>query len=815
MIRLVWLVLGGVALIQPAVAQPGGYAVVVSKRTLAQEEWKAVVHALTERHGAEVIPFEGAVTMARAGLTARMPGRTAFVLRPEEAGRQAVLDIHRMTRALDDDPYTDTLWGIVTGYDGAAALRLMAPEDPLLVKRGAAGCSMDLGVFESGSWYSEMDPGVWSRKVSGGEPEPMRGPQDSVPALAKAFAGSDLILTSGHATERDWRPGYRYQNGQFRCQDGVLVGVDMAGRAHPVRSAGPKVYLAAGNCLMGHVDGHDAMALAFMNSAGVRQLVGYTVVTWHGAGGWGTRDWFFNEPGRRSFADSWFANNQRITWRLKSEFPATMSISVDDWEDVDGAVAKVKDIREVDPDGRSLRENTGLIWDWNTVAFFGDPAFDCRLESRDEPWVQRLEREGDLWTLTIEGKPAADVEGRVFQWLPHRIDGIEVVEGAELNPVVTDNFVMVPGLDLINVGERRVIRFKGARSGEDAVDGLRLEGPPGHVGSAAAPRTRAELLKLADRCPPEQAEGMRRLVAAMPESDIGSVNEEFLLRNVDYAYRARAAVPWGRSIPDEVFYDHVLPYASVNERRDPWRKEFYERFIEEAKQCASPAEAMARLNVLAFKTFNVSYHPSKRPKPDQSPYESIAANYASCTGLSIMLVDACRAVCVPARFAGTARWTTVRGNHSWVEVFDREWLVIGACEPGEPGKTWFMGRAAEADASDPLKRIYAVDWGAGDTHFPLVWKRESREARACDVTPFYTRRQRTRVVVHGTTTSRPQQVTLRHGGRIVAHAPLQEGAVTVTLARGETYDAEVRCADEAAARRFKVTLDGDELVIKL
>ncbi len=37
----------------------------------------------------------------------------------------------------------------------------------------------------------------------------------------------------------------------------------------PIHSDNPKAYLAVGNCLMGHIDGPDAMALAWMNNAGV------------------------------------------------------------------------------------------------------------------------------------------------------------------------------------------------------------------------------------------------------------------------------------------------------------------------------------------------------------------------------------------------------------------------------------------------------------------------------------------------------------------------------------------------------------------
>jgi transglutaminase-like putative cysteine protease len=48
-------------------------------------------------------------------------------------------------------------------------------------------------------------------------------------------------------------------------------------------------------------------------------------------------------------------------------------------------------------------------------------------------------------------------------------------------------------------------------------------------------------------------------------------------------------------------------------------------------------------------------------------------------------VDACRSVGIPARVAGTPMWTNMRGNHTWVEVWDRDWHFIGAAEPDAAG----------------------------------------------------------------------------------------------------------------------------------
>ena len=102
---------------------------------------------------------------------------------------------------------------------------------------------------------------------------------------------------------------------------------------------------------------------------------------------------------------------------------------------------------------------------------------------------------------------------------------------------------------------------------------------------------------------------------------------------------------------------------------------------------------------------------------------------ATCTGLSIMLVEACRAVGVPARVAGIASWPGRGGNHTWVEVWDDGWHFVGAAEPDEKGldHAWFVGDAAKAiKGSTPQNAIYAVTYRTTGEFFPLVWNRPDR-----------------------------------------------------------------------------------------
>ena len=282
-----------------------------------------------------------------------------------------------------------------------------------------------------------------------------KGPTDSTKALVETLNDyeADLFVTSGHATERDWQIGFRYKNGSFRCADGRLYGLDTAGKKYPVESPNPKVYLPIGNCLMGHVDGPDAMALAFMNSAGVRQMMGYTVPTWYGYGGWGCLDYFVEQPGRYSFAEAFFANQHALVHRLATCFPGLETADVDYSGRTPSAIVASRLGEEL---GLGKQDGVGLLFDRDVVALYGDPGWDARMAPGECAYGQELKREGDVFTLTITPNAGeasfspVNANGAQRGWrpmvhfLPGRFEDIKVIEGGDLRPVVTDDFVLMP-----------------------------------------------------------------------------------------------------------------------------------------------------------------------------------------------------------------------------------------------------------------------------------------------------------------------------------------------------------------------------------
>ena len=330
---------------------------------------------------------------------------------------------------------------------------------------------------------------------------------------------------------------------------------------------------------------------------------------------------------------------------------------------------------------------------------------------------------------------------------------------------------------------------------------------------ASAGTNRSALEGAMESVPIDQRPGLIWLITHMPEADRRTLSGEYLLENVDLAYEAWNGAPWRDEISETVFFDTVLPYANINEKREAWRKSFRLKFSPLVAEAKSPTEAAAILNNRIFLMVGVKYS-TERPKPDQSPMESIDAGMASCTGLSVLLVDACRSVGIPARFVGTPLWSDGSGNHSWVEIYDDgDWHFTGAAEPTGMAldKAWFQGRAEGAIEGDSQRAIFAVTWRKVPLSFPLPWKPEDVTVGAVDVTSRY--RGESVLVPEGMARVRVRVLDAR-GDRQALPVTIrsQEGTI---LHRGTSRDDRFDANDHMEVllplgSSVQITLDGSE-----
>jgi zinc protease len=450
-------------------ASASDYAVIVSQKTAADAKWKPVVAALVDAHHGQTIFYDSDVATTLPALQKQMPRYACFVAQPDEASQEFVAAVHHLTRRLNGDPYTDCFWGIVTGYDADAALRIAKHQEPLVIHKAAGATEIALDMCDQGIWYCELDKTRAMEKRPGSSPAALPREQDSTKELAALLNDyhADLFITSGHASEHDWMIGFRYRNGFFRCSDGVVYGLNTKNEKFPIHSDNPKVYLPVGNCLMGHVDGRDCMALAYMNSAGVDQMIGYTVPTWYGYAGWGMLDYFVEQPGRYTCAEAFVASENALVHRLAVYFPELLKV-----EDGVNYRGPVNVSAEAKAAGLNEQDGRGLLYDRDVLAFYGDPAWSAKMAPRPVAWDQTLSAHDGVYTFDIKPNRGAatfdpiNTNGAqrghrpIIQFFPKRLGNVELMDGGDLKPVITEGFILLPNPGKCDPGRTYRVTFR-------------------------------------------------------------------------------------------------------------------------------------------------------------------------------------------------------------------------------------------------------------------------------------------------------------------------------------------------------------------
>lgn len=323
-----------------------GYVVAADKAN--DTDWMGVANALAKKHQAKIVRYDGREGLPRLVMELRKirPKYVCFVAPAESVGREFVAIAMQALRFLDNDPYGDAIWGIVTGYSAADALKTVSAPKAREIKSFASsmGGPNILDGWDSGFASDERTADNFWIKRPGGANEKVPTDGNIAKALADAFNSIpvDYFVTSGHARERNWQIIYNQNKGSLvHTKEAGLRFLEPGGKiAYDLTNATLRVYIGAGNCLIGHVDARACMATAWMRAAGVEQFAGYTVPSWYGFMGWGVKGLF--EEGRYSLPEAHYLENQRLLWAQKRAHPAS--------------------------------EDKGLAWDRDTFAFYGDPA---------------------------------------------------------------------------------------------------------------------------------------------------------------------------------------------------------------------------------------------------------------------------------------------------------------------------------------------------------------------------------------------------------------------------------------------------------
>lgn len=386
-----------------------GYAILVHKAIATDPQWSKVVAAFERKYQARVFTYDVPdPAAAMKELIQYAPKYVAFIANLHQANRDFVYRTKAMMRALDEDPYEDAIWGIVTGYEAEDALR-MARAEKLTVRKALSGIGGGwLEFFREGLSFSEGEKNAQFVKAPGKPVEKVKGPDDTTKSFADALNSDvyDMMSTSGHATEKGWQIGYSYENGFILSHGGKLFGRDTAGRVTEIVTRNPKIYFAPGNCLIGHISDMDCMALAWIHN-GANQFYGHTREQHRNCRSWGIVDYFVRLQGRFTFAEAVLLNRADILFK----------------------------------GGNDCCESTVL---------YGDPAWEARVSAEVPPPYEaslKFEKSGGSVSITFAVTLKEDYEGPLaLALLPQRIRKPEVKSVTEnLKTLAIDTLV---GIDL-------------------------------------------------------------------------------------------------------------------------------------------------------------------------------------------------------------------------------------------------------------------------------------------------------------------------------------------------------------------------------
>ena len=392
------------------------YVVLASESVNQDKAWQEVVDALATKHDASVILFKESPCEAKESLHTLKPRYVAIVDIPENVGRDYVIEFHHVSREMDSDIYADFMWGIITGYDAEAAMRMVNNSTEPLVVKNAVATIMELNSakwFDNYAWVDDHTKGLWGEKrgFDGEITTGMVAPEEVLPKFTELYAeyDPDLIVTAAHATQKNLEMPYSL--GNLKPRDGKLYAEDrFTGAEWDLMESGKRrVYTAVGNCLIGDMNNtKESMAAAWMNGSNAATMLGYGVTTWHGRNGWGALKYWVSNPERYTLAEAVYINQQDLIHQHNEWTPELLK---ERYNYCDGfkqelttAAGRVSEVigHEVDFDNAQDWDILGFWHDRDVLVYYGDPKWEVHLQSAGEQdYTVTSKRKGKNYVVTI------------------------------------------------------------------------------------------------------------------------------------------------------------------------------------------------------------------------------------------------------------------------------------------------------------------------------------------------------------------------------------------------------------------------------
>ncbi|MCF7858345.1 MAG: transglutaminase-like domain-containing protein [Candidatus Cloacimonetes bacterium] len=183
--------------------------------------------------------------------------------------------------------------------------------------------------------------------------------------------------------------------------------------------------------------------------------------------------------------------------------------------------------------------------------------------------------------------------------------------------------------------------------------------------------------------------------------DHQTVSSDFLIDNIDLAFKAWQEKPWSKEYNYVIFKEYILPYRCSNEPIESWRSwrgYYLDKFKDLPAKMFDPSDVLEAStlindNLKTWFKFNPKYylHPT-----DQGLFEMLINKEGRCEDMSNLAIYALRANGIAATSDYTPHWANTGNNHAWNVII----LPNGKAVPfmgaeANPGKYVLTGKAAK------------------------------------------------------------------------------------------------------------------------
>ena len=175
--------------------------------------------------------------------------------------------------------------------------------------------------------------------------------------------------------------------------------------------------------------------------------------------------------------------------------------------------------------------------------------------------------------------------------------------------------------------------------------------------------------------------------------DVEHITADYLINNIEHAFKVREQMPWGKTVPFNVFCEEILPYRLGKETLEDWRGKALEHYevLYDSLRYSSCTDIMEACKIVyrAMGTEWYYFEPNPvLPDMSYSMIEDIRIGF--CKELTTLGWFVMRAFGIPVTLDYTPQWPFRSQGHEWntVHCSDDSYVpfIFMDCPPGMPHK---------------------------------------------------------------------------------------------------------------------------------